>query len=509
MTSVMIDTRPQAEVSPEVPRSSARSWLWLGIGAALLPFTLLQTVVPLAAWLAPVFLLRFTRMQRIWVAIPVVALVGYGATLIAFRGLFSVPQLLGFAVAGFFLVIPYAADRLLTPRMRGVVRTLAFPATDLTIGFAFGQSGSLGTTGAPAYTQVGNLPLTQVVSVTGIWGLGFLIAWAAPVINELWERGFDLNAARRVVVSFLTVLLTVLLAGGAAVAFAAPTSQTVQVAGLPPNRDLDEAAKVAQAQPRPVAAEKRAELHARYLQPVIDDLFRRTAEVARGGAKIVVWSEAASFVFAGDEAALIQRAREVARSEQIYLQIGFVAMLPTSSYPSVDIRAIMMDPQGVVAYDYPKATRALSDGNALGPGLVPTVDTPYGRIATVICHDANFPGLVRQVGRAGADILLVPSSEWAPATEPLGRTAALRAIENGVNLVRPARRGSSTAVDYQGRQLANKADYFIADDQTTITHLPTAGVRTIYPWIGDTFAYLTMGGLVVLVALAILRRHQT
>jgi len=74
----MIDTRPRAPVSPQVPRSSARSWLWLGIGAALLPFTLLQTVVPLAAWLAPVFLLRFTRMQRIWVAVPVLALVSYG-----------------------------------------------------------------------------------------------------------------------------------------------------------------------------------------------------------------------------------------------------------------------------------------------------------------------------------------------------------------------------------------------------------------------------------------------
>ena len=508
MTSVMIDTRPRAPVSPQVPRSSARSWLWLGIGAALLPFTLLQTVVPLAAWLAPVFLLRFTRMQRIRVAVPVLALVSYGATLIAFRGLFSVPQVLGFAAAGFFTVIPYAADRLLAPRLQGVVRTLAFPATDLIIGFTFSQSGALGSMGAPAYTQVGNLPLTQMVSVTGIWGLGFLIAWAAPVINELWERGFDLHAARRVVVSFLTVLLTVLFAGGAAVAFAAPTSPTVHVAGLPPNRDLDDAAEVARVQPRPVPAEKRGELHARYLQPVIDDLFRRTAEAARGGAKIVVWSEAASFVFAGDEAALIQRAREVARTEQIYLQIGFVAMLPKSSYPSVDIRAIMIDPQGVVAYDYPKATRALSDGNALGPGLVPTVDTPYGRIATVICHDANFPALVRQAGRAGADILLVPSSEWAEATEPIGRTASLRAIENGVNLIRPARRGTSTAVDYQGRQLANKADYFITDDQTTIAHLPTAGVRTIYPWIGDTFAYLTMGGLVVLVVLAILRRHR-
>ena len=37
------------------------SWLWLACGAALLPFTGLQTTIPLAGWLAPIFLLRFTR----------------------------------------------------------------------------------------------------------------------------------------------------------------------------------------------------------------------------------------------------------------------------------------------------------------------------------------------------------------------------------------------------------------------------------------------------------------
>jgi apolipoprotein N-acyltransferase len=503
----MIENPPQAEVSANSPRSSARSWLWLGIGAALLPFALMRTVIPLTAWLAPVFLLRFTRTQRIWVALPALALVSYGATLIAFRGVLPVPQVLGYAAASLISVIPYAVDRLLTPRLRGVVRTLAFPAADLTLAFTFSQGG-LGSMGASAYTQVGNLPLTQIVSVTGIWGLGFLIAWAAPVINELWEREFDLKAARRVMAAFLGVLIAVLLAGGAAAAFAAPKSATVQVAGLAPNRQLDEAAGVARAEPRPAPAGKRLELHARYLQPVIDDLFRRTEEAARGGARIVAWSEAASFIFPEDEAALIQRAREVASTEQIYLQISFVGMLPRNSYPFVDIRAIMIDPQGVVAYDYTKATEPLNDGNAPGPWLVPTVDTPYGRIATVICHDANFPSLVRQAGRADVDILLVPASDWAEVTEPLGRTAALRAIENGVSLFRPARRGTSMAVDYQGRQLASKADYFVADSQTTITRLPTAGVPTSYPWIGDSFAYLAIGGLVALMALALLRRRR-
>ena len=35
--------------------------VWLLIGFLLVPFTILQNVIPLAAWFAPVFLLRFAR----------------------------------------------------------------------------------------------------------------------------------------------------------------------------------------------------------------------------------------------------------------------------------------------------------------------------------------------------------------------------------------------------------------------------------------------------------------
>ena len=61
------------------------SWLWLAIGAILLPFTAWQTVLPLAAWLAPVVLMRFVRAQRAAVGLPVVAIVSSAAVVISFR----------------------------------------------------------------------------------------------------------------------------------------------------------------------------------------------------------------------------------------------------------------------------------------------------------------------------------------------------------------------------------------------------------------------------------------
>ena len=57
-----------ANPSTNPVRADAKSvdlrWLWLLIGFALLPFTAYRDVIPLAAWIAPVFLLRFERVSR-------------------------------------------------------------------------------------------------------------------------------------------------------------------------------------------------------------------------------------------------------------------------------------------------------------------------------------------------------------------------------------------------------------------------------------------------------------
>ena len=64
------------------------SWLWLAIGAVLLPFTTIHAGLSVAAWLAPIFVLRFARTQRPALGLPVVALVSAAALAIAWRDFF-------------------------------------------------------------------------------------------------------------------------------------------------------------------------------------------------------------------------------------------------------------------------------------------------------------------------------------------------------------------------------------------------------------------------------------
>lgn len=138
------------------------------------------------------------------------------------------------------------------------------------------------------------------------------------------------------------------------------------------------------------------------------------------------------------------------------MQLRLIVELPTEHYPFAENRAILIDPSGAVVQDYFKAIHPLGDANvfAPGPGVVPTTETPYGRLATVICFDADFPSLIRQAGRARTDILLVPSNDWRPVDTIHARAATFRSVENGVALVRPTGNGISVAVDHLGQPLA-------------------------------------------------------
>jgi apolipoprotein N-acyltransferase len=517
-TSPTLAVRSHATRPPEHSRTvDTWSWLWLAVGTALLPFTNLQTLLPVAAWLAPVFLLRFVRTHRARVGLPVLVLVMSLTALVALRdGFFPVADGVGYYVfvAGLGLAgaAPYALDRLLVPRSRGVARVLVFPAAVTTLELLGTFGNPFGTAGSTAYSQYASLPLLQLVSVTGIWGLTFLVSWLAPVVNELWERGPGDRTVRLGGALFVAALCAVLLFGGARLAFGAPAGETVRVAAMAPDRELSTLAFSAPPL-RPGTAAERAAARDRHFTPVLDDLFARSEREARAGARIVTWSEAAALVLEEDLEATLARAARLAEQEQLYLQVSMIVLLRDAGRadgPSVnENHAVLLDPRGDVVWDYLKSKPTPGDGHDPGPGTVPSVDTPHGRLATVICQDDFFPALLRQAGQADVDILLVPSSDWDSVAAWHAQQAPFRAAENGVALVRPTRQGISLATDAQGRLVGHKPDYADGDDQTLVTSVPTRGTDTLYATVGDSPAHATALGLVVLAGLAWRGRHRS
>ncbi len=114
----------------------------------------------------------------------------------------------------------------------------------------------------------------------------------------------------------------------------------------------------------------------------------------------------------------------------------------------------------------------------------------------------DFPRLVRQVGQAHADLLIAPSLDWDTARASHAQLAGVRAVENGVSLLRPSGDGLSQAVDHQGHVLA-AADSFATDKAVFLTSLPARGVATVYALVGDGFAYLCVLSLILLAGMAV------
>jgi apolipoprotein N-acyltransferase len=251
---------------------------------------------------------------------------------------------------------------------------------------------------------------------------------------------------------------------------------------------------------------QRADASARFT-PIADDLFRRSERAARDGARIIAWGETTAPVLEEDVPALLARAATLARQQETYLQLGVIVFRQTDRYPFLENRAILLDPSGATLWDYHKARPTPGENMmiAAGPLLVPVVTTPYGRLATVICYDADFPELVRQAGQAGADILLVPSKDWQSVSAQHARMASFRAIEDGLWVVRPVLSGVSSVVDPYGRVLA-QTDSFSDVEPTATAVIVSRSTPTLYVRFGDWFAYLCVAGFAVLMMATLLRR---
>lgn len=478
-------------------------WLWLAIAVGLLPFANGANTIALAAWLAPVFLLRFVRGSRKLIGLPIACVVLAAMFALQFRGMLpmqGITYYLVVVVFGIVGVLPYFVDRLLTHRFNGLMATLIFPTAWVTAEYLVSFSPS-GSWYAIAYSQYGDLPLLQLLSVTGMWGITFLIGWFAAVCNQVWELGLASKRTRVEVFICASVIAAVFLLGGARLALFSPSAATVRVASISkgnigPRLSDGVVYRLFFDQATPIDM---SEVN-RWSIARSDGLFARTEQEMRAGAKIVFWGEANARLLKPDEAALIARGRTLAKKYGAYLGMS-MGVWTLGNKPPFENKFMLIQPDGQIAWTYHKTHPVPGLNTTMqvrGDGKLRKLDTPYGKLTAVICADADYPGLLGQAGVMGADIVLDPSNDWQ-AIDPLHtRMASFRAIEQGVNLVRQTSGGLSATFDYQGRLLAAVDDPHGAGP-SMISAVPTKGVQTLYSRLGDWFAWLSIAVLVGLV----------
>lgn len=482
--------------------ANASSLGWLVLGGALQLFGFGKWMVPLAAWLMPICLLHFTRLESPIVGVLGVWLALFVAFSVSNRGVIPAPGAAFFAIASLYaatMTLSFLADRLLTPHVPGLLAALVFPIAWTAVEFVAARVNPFGSWGALAYTQYGNLPLMQFASVAGIWGIGFVIAWFAAVVNWAWERQFDWAAVQGGVLLYAAVWCSVMLAGGVRLALA-PQASTIRIAGVGWPRGIIEQRELMRVFDPDFTAVERTQLREPFGR-VHDSFFERSRHEVQAGAQVVVWPEANLMVLKEDEAFLLERARRFARENDVLLLIG-MATLETGTSRPVQNKAVLLNGAGEIAYTYTKISAVPgfeASANVRGEGPIPVAETKYGRIVSPICFDLDFPGLIRQVSRSRADLMLVPASDWKAITHLHQLMAEFRAIENGVAMFRITRWGGSGAVDSYGRRLASMDD-FTARDNVMVAQIPAAaGVRTIYGRIGDLLGWSCVVSTLLLI----------
>lgn len=182
-----------------------QSYIWLAIAALLLIFANGRWIIPVASWLGPVFMVRFLRGQKPLKGL----LIGYVVLVVIFfiswKGMVPIPFISYYILTGLFLglilLLPYFLNRLLFSRFTGFLATLVLPVSWVAVDFINAKLNPYGHWGLIAYTQHGNLPLLQILSITGIWGVTFLMAWFASTVNWVWENNFEWKKSETVQLS--------------------------------------------------------------------------------------------------------------------------------------------------------------------------------------------------------------------------------------------------------------------------------------------------------------------
>ncbi len=340
-----------------------------------------------------------------------------------------------------------------------------------------------------AYTQYQNLYLLQLVTVTGIYGITFLMYWTAAMVIWIWNNKSKKEYIRKYIIVYGSVIGLVFVYGVVMFHFAGNSDKSIRIAGVtvPISELLNNDEDVYSTFYTNTFTDENITNARSKLSSAADELFLKTELEAQAGAKIVFWSELNGAVLKQDEDLLLQRASDLAKQEEVYLIVSLLVKTPY-----VDLKenkTAAFNPQGELISEYFKHGRSIGELCQKGDGILKSFDTEYGRIAPFICSDMAFLSKIQQAGRDNVDILIVPASDWKEMTLLAAKTAIVRGVENGSNIIRHTNKGMSIVSDFRGSVLA-QTDYFQSDTKTFSAQVLTKGRFTLYSYIGNLFVYL-------------------
>ena len=345
------------------------------------------------------------------------------------------------------------------------------------------------------YSQVSALPVYQIASITGVYGVSFLLV----LVNATWVyvlRTSGLKPRLRAAVPVAALVAAVLAFGWKELGRSLPRPG-LRVAAVQGNVHQEEKWK----------PELASEIFSRHMA--------LSASAAAQGARLVVWPESSTPFNFDRTPALANAMRAFARQTQVYLFFG------SDDYEYPDPRkpddyrvyngAKLLDPEGELTFRYHKmhlvpfgeyvplskvfffAKNLTQEVGGFSPGTEVKVGRlDGGSIGAFICYEAIYPDLIRRFAVEGGGLFVQLTNDawfgtsWAPYQH--FSMAVARAVENRRYLLRAANTGISAVVDPYGRITVRKElleqGVLVADVDFRTELTPYARRGDLLAWLG-------------------------
>jgi apolipoprotein N-acyltransferase len=368
------------------------------------------------------------------------------------------------------------------------------------------------------HTQIDNLTLMQILDVTGVYGVSFIVMSCNGLLAEIALLPGSRAYGPAVVSAPIAV-------AGLAAAFVYGGARLAGLETRPGPEVCLVQANIPQEVKNQMTPEQRREAMGRYL-----DLTFACIEKAEGPSPLVIWPESAlpgfydhstpwmelvrrnvdyvmrskkirrfliginHFGVEGEKLKILNSAVYLHEGHDTYERYDKIHLVPFGEY--VPLPWLLFFVKHVVPYPEP-----FSAGTEYT--LFEYNDHTFG---VVICYEDVFPGLVRRFVTRGAEFIVNISNEgWfyesAEADQHLA-IARCRAIENRVAVVRCTNSGISCLINPMGlveKQIEKEGKVKLVEGWLT-GRVTLGGVpATVYTRVGDAFALICMGGAVGLI----------
>ncbi|MBP2653598.1 MAG: Nitrilase/cyanide hydratase and apolipoprotein N-acyltransferase [Firmicutes bacterium] len=341
-----------------------------------------------------------------------------------------------------------------------------------------------------AYTQVCNLPLIQIASVTGGWGVTFLLMLIPASLALAWHYRKEAKLCVKTMVLPVSILILTVAFGlyRLNVPVQGPGVK-IGLGSVP--MSLEELRSSGQQQ----IAEKTI---ARYIQCI--------EVLSHSGAEVILLPEKIVSLNLNDQADILARLAAAARAQQITL----IAGLSVQEDSKLSNSAYIFAPSGEIAKKYDKQhLLPLAEGRySAGEELCISETEDKGVWGLAICKDMDFEEPSRGYSQKGINLLFVPALDFKADEWLHARIAIMRGVEENFAVARAAQWGLLSLSSNKGKVIAMTSNAREDNAVLVLGEIRLDQGKSIYGRLGNWFGYFSEGLFIFLLLIFLLSKRK-